>query len=286
MCGATSWPKIRIGDLGATVGLAPILALAFPAFDPVAVSIGPIAIRWYALAYVTGLLLGWQYVRLLARRRGGAPDPAAIDDLLVWATLAIVLGGRVGYVLFYRPGFYLDQPLEALAIWHGGMSFHGGLLGVVAAIVVFARRRGVASLAIADLIAPAIPIGLFLGRIANFINGELAGRASDLPWAMTFPGYGPEPRHPSQLYEAGLEGLALFAVMAWLAHRGPTGRQPGLLTGAFLASYAIVRMICELYRAPDPHIGFLAGGATMGQLLSLPMLACGLWLIGRARRPG
>ena len=183
-----------------------MFAIAYPAIDPVLVQIGPFAIRWYALAYLAGLLLGWWYARWLARHSPRLVPPEAIDDFLVWATLGVVLGGRLGYVLFYKPGYYLEHPLAALQLWHGGMSFHGGLLGVVVAGVTFCARRRITTLAFADLIFCAAPIGLCLGRLANFINGELVGRPSDVPWAMVFPGYGPQPRHPSQLYEAGLEG--------------------------------------------------------------------------------
>jgi phosphatidylglycerol---prolipoprotein diacylglyceryl transferase len=259
------------------------LALTFPIIDPVLIEIGPFAIRWYALAYIFGLVLGWQYLRRLVRRPGWRLEPLEIDDLLLWVTLGVVLGGRIGYVLFYRPGFYLENPLEALAVWEGGMAFHGGLLGVLVAMVLFARLRKRPLLQIADAVAAATPIGLFLGRIANFINGELYGRVSDVPWAMVFPRGGPEPRHPSQLYQAGLEGLALFALVTWLAWQPRRPEQAGQITGAFLVGYAIARTIGELFREPDAHLGFLLGGLTMGQLLSLPMLLGGIYLLARTR---
>jgi phosphatidylglycerol---prolipoprotein diacylglyceryl transferase len=259
------------------------LALTFPAFDPVLIEIGPFAIRWYALAYIFGLVIGWQYLRRLVSRPGWRLTPPEIDDLLLWVTLGVVLGGRIGYVLFYRPGHYLHNPLEALAVWEGGMAFHGGLLGVFAAMALFAHLRKRPLLDIADAVAAATPIGLFLGRIANFINGELYGRVSDVPWAMVFPRGGPEPRHPSQLYQAGLEGLALFALVTWLAWQPRRPEQAGVITGAFLVGYAIARTIGELFREPDPHLGFLIGGLTMGQLLSLPMLLGGIYLLVRAR---
>jgi phosphatidylglycerol:prolipoprotein diacylglycerol transferase len=262
----------------------PLLALPFPAIDPVLIRIGPLAIRWYALAYIFGLVLGWQYLRWLVRRPGWKLTREQLDDLLLYVTLGVVLGGRIGYILFYRPGFYLSHPLEALAVWQGGMSFHGGLLGVVVATILFARWHQLAILEISDALACAAPIGLFLGRIANFINGELWGRVSDVPWAMVFPGAGPEPRHPSQLYEAGLEGLVLFAVMAWLARRPREPGTQGRLTGAFLIGYGIARSIGELFRQPDANLGFLLGGLTMGQLLSLPMIAIGLALIAWSYR--
>ena len=258
------------------------LALPFPAIDPVLIEIGPFAIRWYALAYIAGLVLGWQYVKRLVQRPGWRLTPADIDDLLVYVTLGVVIGGRLGYILFYRPEFYLSHPLEALAVWHGGMSFHGGALGVVAAAVLFARLRQRSMLEIGDAICAAAPIGLFFGRIANFINGELFGRVSDVPWAIVFPHGGGEPRHPSQLYEAGLEGLLLFGIMTWFAW-GP--REPGSdgrLTGIFLIGYGLARVFAELFREPDAHLGFLLGGLTMGQLLSLPMIVLGALLVARS----
>ena len=263
------------------------LALPFPAIDPVLIEIGPFAIRWYALAYIAGLVLGWQYVKRLVQRPGWRLTPTDIDDLLVYITLGVVIGGRLGYVLFYRPGYYLSNPLEAVAVWHGGMSFHGGVLGVVAAAALFARRRGRATLEIGDAVCAAAPIGLFFGRIANFINGELFGRVSDAPWAVVFPHGGPEPRHPSQLYEAGLEGLVLFGIMTWFAWRAREPDSDGRLAGIFLIGYGVARIFVELFREPDPHLGFLIGGLTMGQLLSLPLIVIGAVLVvrsyGRAR---
>jgi len=259
-------------------------ALTFPSIDPVAIEIGPFAIRWYALAYIAGILFGWRYVIHLTRRPPQVMDRAAIDDFVVWATLGIILGGRLGYVLFYKPGYYIANPLEVLFLWRGGMSFHGGLVGVILAIWLFARRHRIPFLTVGDVVAAATPIGLFFGRLANFINGELFGRPSDVPWAMVFPHGGPEPRHPSQLYEAALEGLVLFAVLAWLAHRTEMRRHPGALGGAFLAGYALARIISECFREPDAHLGFILGGVTMGQILSLPMLLIGAYLIVRSRR--
>ncbi len=268
--------------------MPPVLALPFPAIDPVLIEIGPLAIRWYALAYIGGLLIGWWLAARLAARAPapGVPSPltrALVDDFLLWATLGVILGGRLGYVLFYNPAFYAANPLAVLSIWEGGMSFHGGLLGVMAAIVLFCRRRGVPILALGDVIALVAPIGLFFGRIANFINGELYGRVGDVPWAMVFPGGGPEPRHPSQLYQAALEGLVLFLVLVALARFAHARARPGLLTGAFAAGYGIARIVGELFREPDAHIGFLPFGTTMGQWLSLPLIAVGLWLVARAQ---
>ncbi len=258
--------------------------IVFPTIDPILVEIGPFAIRWYALAYIAGIVLAWRYMRALAPRHAGAVDALAIDDFIVWATLGIVFGGRLGYVLFYKPGYYLANPQEILFVWQGGMSFHGGLLGVAAALVLFARKRGIGLLTLADLVACAAPIGLFFGRIANFINGELWGRPGDVPWAMVFPYGGPAARHPSQLYEAALEGALLFLVMLALWRIAGFRDRPGRLTGAFLIGYGSFRFIVEFFREPDAHLGFLVGSATMGQLLSLPLIAAGLWLM--ARSPG
>jgi phosphatidylglycerol:prolipoprotein diacylglycerol transferase len=260
------------------------LAIPYPVIDPVLIEIGPFAIRWYALAYIAGIIGGWRYLHWLIRRPGWRVTALDLDDLLLWVTLGIVLGGRVGYVLFYRPGHYLAHPLEALAIWQGGMSFHGGMLGVILAIVLFALLRRRPMFELGDLVACAAPIGLFLGRLANFVNGELYGRVSDVPWAMAFPMGGSEPRHPSQLYEAALEGLVLFAVLTWFATRPREPSQAGRLGGIFLVGYGLARTVAELFREPDAHLGFLIGGLTMGQLLSLPMVLFGLWLIVRSTR--
>ncbi len=259
-----------------------MFAIAFPAIDPIAIEIGPFAIRWYALAYVVGILLSWRYMIRLTRRTPAGIEAIHIDDLIVWGTLGIILGGRIGYTMFYRPDYFVDHPLEILAMWRGGMSFHGGFLGVVIAILLFARLRKIGFLALGDLVVCAAPIGLFLGRIANFVNGELFGRVSDAPWAMVFPRGGPLARHPSQLYEAALEGLVLFAILAWLAFATRALERPGLLGGVFLAGYGIARIVVELFRQPDAHLGFLAAGATMGQLLSLPLVLVGAWMIHRA----
>jgi len=259
------------------------LAIAFPDIDPVAVQFGPLAVRWYALAYIAGLLIGWRFCLRLAARSPFAFTKEQVDDFLFWAILGVIAGGRLGYVLFYNPAFYAANPLEIFAVWRGGMSFHGGFLGMLAAIAIFGRKRGIPFLALADIVAPAAPIGLFFGRVANFINGELYGRASDAPWAMVFPGGGPAPRHPSQLYEAGLEGIALFLLLWLVVYRGRGLEKPGTLTGAFLAGYGAARIAAEVFRQPDLQIGFLAGGVTMGQILSLPLLIAGAWLLVRAR---
>jgi phosphatidylglycerol:prolipoprotein diacylglycerol transferase len=235
------------------------------------------------LAYIVGLLSGWRYCLMLADRPPRLVERRDIDDFLVWATLGVVLGGRVGYVLFYQPGYYLVHPLEVLYLWHGGMSFHGGALGVTIAIFLFTRARRLPIFAFSDIIAEAIPIGLFFGRIANFINGELFGRETDVPWAVIFPNGGPIARHPSQLYEAVCEGLLLFLLLLWAEHRGAR-RRPGIVTGLFLIGYAVARMSGELFRQPDAQLGFLVFGTTMGQLLSIPVLIAGVFLIWWAVR--
>jgi phosphatidylglycerol:prolipoprotein diacylglycerol transferase len=274
----------------------PTLALAFPAIDPVLISIGPLTIRWYALAYIAGLIGGWIYARRLVSTpslwgEAKCPTLTDIDDLLVYAALGVVIGGRLGYVLFYSPDQYMADPLSIFAVWKGGMSFHGGLAGAAIAMVMLARIRHLPILSLFDVAAAVAPIGLFFGRIANFINGELWGRpAPDLPFAVIFPHAGPVPRHPSQLYEALTEGLLLFVLVAVVV-RMAGFRRPGLITGVFAAGYAVARSVCEFFREPDAQLGFLfgtnvsalEGGVTMGMLLSLPLLLGGVWLIATAR---
>ncbi|MBP6818937.1 MAG: prolipoprotein diacylglyceryl transferase [Ferrovibrio sp.] len=262
-----------------------LLALPFPAIDPVIVAVGPFAIRWYALSYIAGLILGWQMAMWLARKPDAKVTPEQIDGFLVWATLGVVLGGRLGYVLFYNPLYYLHNPAEILAVWSGGMSFHGGMLGVILAMYLYCRRSGVNLFAFADIIACVAPIGLFFGRIANFINGELWGRvAPDVAWAMVFPTGGPEPRHPSQLYQAAMEGLILFLLVNAVRMKGDALHKPGTLCGLFLVGYGLARIIGEFFRQPDQQLGYFIAGTTMGQWLSLPMVLLGLWLMARARR--
>jgi phosphatidylglycerol:prolipoprotein diacylglycerol transferase len=258
-------------------------AIAFPNIDPVLVQFGPLMIRWYSLAYVAGLVLGWRYIRLLAKRPPERLHARDIDDFLVWATLGVILGGRLGYVLFYNGDYFLANPLSVIEVWKGGMSFHGGLLGVIAATLIFCRRRGIPLLVFGDLVAAAAPIGLFLGRLANFVNGELFGRVTDAPWGVVFPHGGPLPRHPSQLYEALLEGALLFVLLLVLAQCRNIRERPGVLTGVFLIGYAASRLVVEIFRQPDVQIGFLAWGSTMGQWLSAPMILAGLLLIFTAR---
>ncbi|WP_375461765.1 prolipoprotein diacylglyceryl transferase [uncultured Enterovirga sp.] len=273
----------------------PLLVLPFPHIDPIAIEFGPFAIRWYALAYVAGIVLGWWYSRRLvadAALWGGRPRPttADMDDLIVWVALGIVLGGRVGYVLFYNFDSYIENPAEILTIWRGGMSFHGGLLGVTLALVIFARARKLSFLSLLDVAAVVTPIGLFTGRVANFVNGELWGRpAPDVPWSVVFPRAGDVPRHPSQLYEAFGEGILLFIVMA-LAARLIGFQRPGIVSGIFAIGYGTARIVCEVFREPDEQLGFLfgsalgplGGGITMGQILSLPLVVGGILLVWAA----
>ncbi|HEY7242307.1 MAG TPA: prolipoprotein diacylglyceryl transferase [Xanthobacteraceae bacterium] len=261
----------------------PLLVIPFPAIDPVAVNVGPFAVHWYALAYLAGFLGGWLYASALTRndRLWGDmphPTPESILDLVLYAMIGTVVGGRLGQVIFYEPGYYAGHPLEIFAIWQGGMSFHGGLIGVLLAIGCFAWRLRISALTIADLVATVCPLGIFLVRIGNFINAEHWGRPSDVPWAMVFPDAGAQPRHPSQLYEAGLEGLLLLLLLG-LAVRNGAFKRPGLVTGIFLVGYALARIAMEFFREPDSQIEQLAHGLTMGMVLSLPMLAGGIALM-------
>lgn len=255
--------------------------MTFPQIDPVLVHIGPLAIRWYGLMYLLGFLAAYGLIRALARRRQLPLEGDGAADLLFYGAVGVVTGGRLGYVLFYNPGWYLDHPLEAFAIWQGGMSFHGGLLGVIAATLLFCRRRQLPVLLTGDILVTAATVGLGLGRLGNFINGELWGRPTDLPWGIVFPGAGPLPRHPSQLYQAALEGLLLFIMLMWLHRRQAA---PGVPFFTFFLGYGLCRFLVEFVRQPDAHLGFLWGGATMGQLLSLPMIAFGLGGLYLAQR--
>jgi phosphatidylglycerol---prolipoprotein diacylglyceryl transferase len=262
---------------------------SYPEIDPVAFAIGPLPvvgvtllIRWYALAYVAGIGLGWWLIaREVARRPLAGLGKEALDDIITWAVLGIVLGGRLGYVLFYKPDYYMLHPQEILMVWEGGMSFHGGLLGVISAFWLFCRKYHIRFLGLMDLLAYVTPLGLMFGRLANFINGELYGRVTTSPLGMVFPHGGELARHPSQLYQAGLEGLALFIIMAILIHRTDIRKNVGALSGVFLAGYGCARIIGELFREPDAYLGFLYAGATMGQLLCVPMILAGLWLMVR-----
>jgi phosphatidylglycerol:prolipoprotein diacylglycerol transferase len=262
----------------------PVFVIPFPDIDPVLIHFGPFGIRWYALGYIVGILVGWRYARRLVantalwRRPPGSP--AALDELLIWVAVGVAVGGRLGQVLLYEPSYYFANPIEIPQVWHGGMAFHGGLIGAALAVILFAWRHGIPMLSYLDVVAAVAPIGLFLVRLANFINGELWGRVTDVPWAMVFPRAGPEPRHPSQLYEAALEGILLFALLATLVRlRG--FKRPGLVTGSFAVGYAVARSVAELFREPD---GVVYGPITIGMAYSAPMVAVGLGLILHAWR--
>ena len=266
--------------------------MPFPNIDPIAISIGPIDIRWYGLGYVVSILLGWWYARkIVTTPRLWANDTPAmtvtdLDDFLLWAAIGIVVGGRIGFILFYDLPLYLANPTLIFEIWKGGMSFHGGITGTTIAMILFARKRGISTWSLFDVIATVCVTGLFLVRIANFINGELYGGLSDLPWAVVFPGQEPFARHPSQLYEAGLEGLLTGIILAIMVFGFGALKRPGLVAGTFVALYAISRIAVEFVRVPDAQVGYLLGTSwlTMGMVLSVPMLLLGLWAIWRANR--
>jgi phosphatidylglycerol:prolipoprotein diacylglycerol transferase len=260
--------------------------IPFPRIDPVLIHIGPLAVRWYALAYIVGIIAGWFYARAIiaSQRLWGGPAPLTVidfDDFIIWVTLGIILGGRTGYVLFYNFPHFASHPFEIFELWNGGMSFHGGVAGCIVAVCLFARYRGIPILSLGDVTTAVAPIGLFLGRLANFINGELWGRPSDVAWAMIFPNGGPVPRHPSQLYEAALEGLVLFVVLGALV-RWDALKRPGLVTGASALGYGLARIFCEFFREPDAQLGFLWGGLTMGMLLCIPLILAGIGVIAYA----
>ena len=267
-----------------------LFALPFPMIDPIAFELGPVTIRWYGLAYMAGLLLGWYYIRLLIQNdrlwRGSKPPVTAekVDDLLLWVTLGVVLGGRFGFVVLYEPGYFIANPSEILAIWHGGMSFHGGLLGVCLACFLFARKHGVPFFSLSDILSAAAPIGLFFGRLANFINSEHFGRPTDVAWGMVFPNGGPDVRHPSQLYEAALEGIAIFLFLRFLSHNQHELKSPGTITGAFFIGYGCVRIFCEIFRVPEAVHAFNFGPLTTGQVYSIPMIIAGIIFLQLAKR--
>lgn len=254
-------------------------AIPYPQLDPEIIRIGPFALRWYSLAYVMGILLGWLWLIRFTKTHPTPFKRIDIDDFVIWATAGIIIGGRIGYILLYNPKYYYTHPHEILMVWQGGMSFHGGLLGTVIAILWFASKRNINVYRFSDYIACAVPFGLFLGRIANFINGELWGRPSKLPWAMIFPGAGLEPRHPSQLYEALFEGAVLFLVLNYFMFYTKIRNFPGMINGMFFVIYGVFRYGLEFLRTPDEQIGYLWGFITMGQALSLPMIGFGLWLV-------
>lgn len=267
-----------------------LAALTFPNIDPEAFSIGPVSVKWYGLAYMAGLILGWLYVRRLISTphlwRKNTPPLTIdrVDDLLLYMTLAIIIGGRLGQVLLYEPGYYLSNPAEILKTWRGGMSFHGALIGSAVAILIFARQYKVSARTIMDICCAAVPFGLFFGRVANFINSEHWGRTTEAWIGMVFPNGGPEPRHPSQLYEAALEGLVMIIIMRIMTHKMLGLKQPGLVTGVWLVWYAIARSICEFFREPEPIHALNIEPFTAGQFYSLPMLALGIYFIVTARR--
>lgn len=252
--------------------------------DPVALDLGFFQLRWYSLAYLAGIALGWWYLLKLIERPGAPMARRHADDMVFYATLGILLGGRLGYVLFYRPSFYIENPIEILQLWDGGMSFHGGVIGVSLGILYMARKQGLQWLRIHDYVACCVPFGLFFGRLANFVNGELWGRGpTDVPWAMVFPTGGEVPRHPSQLYEAGLEGL-LLGIILWFAFWKTDARyQPGKLVGLFILGYGVARFLVELVRQPDRGLESLPWGLSMGQTLTVPMILGGIYLIATAK---
>lgn len=269
-----------------------LAAMPFPNIDPIAFSVGPLDVRWYGIGYVVSILLGWWYARKIASTpRLWANDTPAmtnidLDDFLLWAAIGIVVGGRIGFILFYDLPLYLAEPTLIFEIWKGGMSFHGGITGTTIAMILFAKKRGISAWSLFDVVATVCVTGLFLVRIANFINGELFGGLSDLPWAVVFPGQEPFARHPSQLYEAGLEGLLTGIVLAIMVFRFGALKRPGVVAGTFVSLYAISRILVEFVRVPDVQVGYLLGTSwlTMGMVLSVPMLLLGLWAIWRANR--
>ncbi len=272
-----------------------LMAIAFPFNDPVAIHLGPLSVRWYGLAYMAGLLLGWLYMRKLCADQhlwgGNSPmRPEQTDDFLFWATLGTVLGGRLGFFLLYEPSMLLSNPLQFLRLWEGGMAFHGGLLGVGLAIFIFARRNGIPVRSLMDLSAAAVPFGLFFGRIANFINGEIYGRLTDVSWAVEFPlrvlakGDLPGPRHPTQIYEALLEGAAMFLLLRYFTHGRRSFLSPGLTTGVFLMAYGAFRIFAEYYKEWDTAQFFTTAYFSEGVVYSLPMIALGLYFVLSAKR--
>jgi phosphatidylglycerol:prolipoprotein diacylglycerol transferase len=271
--------------------LLPLAALPFPNIDPVLVEIGPLAIHWYGVGYIVGILFAWWYAKRLVTNARLWPErvmpmrPEDLDDFVLWAAIGVVVGGRLGYILFYDFQRYLANPLDIFAVWQGGMSFHGGLAGTTLAMILFARSRRISVWTLFDVVAAGVPVALGLVRCANFINSELWGRVTDMPWAFVFPTGGPFPRHPSQLYEAALEGLALFVVLRLLTHALLKLKAPGYIAGAFVTGYSLSRIFVEFFREPDAQLGYLAGGwLTMGMVLSLPMVLVGGWAMLTARQ--
>lgn len=280
---------VLAGGLGLlTPEAVSFLAIPFPQFDPVALQLGPISIRWYGLAYMAGLLLGWLYIRQLLSTKTLWPGevapftPDKVDDLLIWVTAGVIIGGRFGHVVFYEPGYYLENPADIPAIWKGGMAFHGGLLGTGAAMYLFAKRNGISVWPVMDVVAAAVPIGLFFGRMANFVNAEIVGSETSMPWGMVFPGWGEAPRHPAMLYEAALEGIVLFVVLRHFTHSRFSLKTPGLTTGLFLAGYGVFRIFCEIFKIIDYRLFIPPYPITKGMVFSVPMVALGVWFIWMA----
>jgi phosphatidylglycerol---prolipoprotein diacylglyceryl transferase len=272
------------------IDLLPFSALTFPDISPIALQLGPISIHWYGIGYVVSILFSWWYCKRIiatpALWANGKPPMTALDldDFVTWAALGVVLGGRIGYILFYDFNKFAHDPLSMFAVWNGGMSFHGGMLGVILAMVIFAKKRGILVWTMLDTIATSVPFGLGTVRIANFINSELWGRTTDVPWAFVFPNGGDLPRHPSQLYEALLEGLLLFCVLRLLSHTAFKLKTPKFIGGAFVAGYGLSRIFVEFFRVPDAQIGYLAGSwLTMGMILSIPMVLAGCWAMLTAK---
>lgn len=255
--------------------------IMYPQIDPVAFGIGWLVIRWYSLAYIFGLIFAWLLARKMSRVSHSTFTVLKIDDFIIWATAGIIVGGRLGYVLFYNLGYFLEFPWQIFALWQGGMSFHGGLIGVIIATFLFARKKQISALSMGDILVCVAPVGLFLGRLANFANGELYGRVSHaVPWVMIFPGAGDDPRHPSQLYEAFAEGLLLFLILNFIWWVLPKYRaRTGFMTGLFFVLYGVFRFILEFFREPDEYLGFVLGPFSMGQVLCVPMVLFGVWLI-------
>ncbi len=255
------------------------LAISFPNLSPEIISIGGFSIKWYGLAYVVSILIGWKYISVISKNNGSIVSKKNIDDLVVWIAIGIILGGRLGYVFFYQPIEYIQKPIEIIAIWNGGMSFHGGLIGVLVSIIIFSKVRNISIFYISDMLAIVTPIGLFFGRLANFINQELWGKVTAVPWAVKFPSGGYLPRHPSQVYEALLEGLLLYLILGALWHFTKIRNKPGILTGIFVSGYSIFRVFVEFFREPDSNLGYIFYIFSMGQILSAPLLLFGIILI-------
>ena len=262
--------------------------IPFPVIDPIAIEIGPIAVRWYGISYMAGLLLGWYYLRKLVTDstlwNEKSPLKATdLDDLIIYVTIGVIVGGRLGHVFLYQPQYYITDPIAIFMVWQGGMAFHGGLIGTILAIMIFSARNSVNPLHVGDLVCTAVPIGLFFGRIANFINAELVGKVSEVPWAMIFPESGAVPRHPSQLYEATLEGLLLFFILRYLTHQKLALRHNGLIIGTFMFCYGLFRIFAEIFREGDPVPGLDLGSISAGIIYSVPLVIIGIYFIYRTK---